>query len=708
MKTISLVVAAVFCVSCTAQSKILSLAQPNKSLTADPDVASPVGGYVVGNFGISAQIQEMNGPHMWIKVNPPKLGVWLQSFAQGDLWIRQKGQPARELHLSAIKVSRLYPEYEAIFDAEGKLQVKVSIFAPIGLDAKIGFLPALIVGVKLSSERAWSGEVGYTLVQAKALPDTDDDATPWSAAPRTQHVKRLAAIIRGPALLALTGAGIPASATRLNSHVDTLSISAPIEIEGRSDTTVSFIVGAFDANGAYAVETATPEQMIASIANHIETLRVQLRRFEAALPRTGDSKIDEYTRWYTAAGILLTKGDRDGDVLTMGYRELNQRDSFWTTGIHLVFWRDLERRMLLESIQGQTPSGRVPTTILPTIDRGDEIDSSEYFVLRVARYYRWYRDDQILTEAWPTIRKAIDYLISRDAEHVGIPMQTSYWADWKDVPGEEGRKYAPHFALLWVAALRSASELAVDVRDPVAAEKYGALADRAEEFMNRSFDEGGMWNGKNYVDRWEDGRRPGYLLEDQVVGGYFNVIPEDKLNSIYQQLKTSETPWGVRETFPYIPRWTEESGGAAGNYHNGGIWPWLNFVDAMGRYTHRRAEEAEQILREVGEADLDADGDKQPGEFLNGVTGANRGFPIQGWDADLFSTIYFGAFGVDRTSRSDIAIRVHIPEGRDFSTRLTLPACTGTLSRKAKQMTWIEDGNQCAVNGIKVSFDANP
>ena len=40
------------------------------------------------------------------------------------------------------------------------------------------------------------------------------------------------------------------------------------------------------------------------------------------IPRTGDDRIDRYLPWYMSAGILLTKIDRTGDVLTMGYREL--------------------------------------------------------------------------------------------------------------------------------------------------------------------------------------------------------------------------------------------------------------------------------------------------------------------------------------------------------------------------------------------------
>jgi glycogen debranching enzyme len=466
---------------------------------------------------------------------------------------------------------------------------------------------------------------------------------------------------------------------------------------------VTFVAGAFDTNGFYTRTAVTAEALAAELTSNEASLRDQLHAFEASLPRTGDSKIDEYLHWYASAAILLTKGDRDGHVLTMGYRELNQRDSFWASGIHLVFWRDLERAMLLETVRGQAPTGRIPSTLLPLIDRGDEIDSTEYFILRAARYYSWYRDEALRKQVWPAMQKALDYLASRDSEHVGVPMQLSFWADWKDVNGETGRRYAPHFALLWLASLRAGSEWALLAKDSVAARRYETFAKRASAFINRPYGQGGLWDGHSYVDRWSDGRSPSYVLQDQVVGAYFNVIAVERLNLLYRQLRANETPWGVREKFPYQSDWTEGMGGMPGNYHNGGIWPYLNFVDATGRYLHGHSVDAERIIHEIGEADLDAQGDNKPSEYLNGDTGTNRGFPIQSWDAELFSTIYFGAFGLERTSASNIDVHVHIPPSRDFSTELVLPACTGTLSRQAGKLSWQEEQDACRKQGIIVN-----
>jgi glycogen debranching enzyme len=666
----------------------------------------PSGGHVAGNFGISAQVSEVPGPAFWIKVNPPKLGVWLQNFAHAELWVREAGATGRKLSLKALQVSRLYPEYEATFETEGSVQVKLDVFAPLGLDARTGFLPGLIIEAKVESVRAWTGVIGLTLTQAKAEADSDDDPTPWPAAFKLLRTADMAGGARGLAFL--VARGVPTGQASVTNEPKALSVSVPVKVDSQYGQTVYFATGSFNRNGRYAHEQRNTQHLAQELITQATALRAQLHTFIDALPHTGDADIDRYLRWYLSAAILLTKGDRDGHVLTMGYRELNPRDSFWTSGLHLVFWKDLERAMLLEIAQGQRPSGRIPVTILPLIDRGDEIDSSEYFILRISRYYRWYRDKALLTQVWPTVQKAIDYLSSRDTEHVGVPMQHSFWADWKDVPAEQGRRYAPHFALLWLASLRAAYEFALTLRDSSSAARYTALADRAAAFINRPFSEGGMWNGRNYVERWDDGALHPYVLEDQLIGAYFHVIPTERLHLIYEQIRANETPWGVREKFPYQPGWTEEGGGTGGNYHNGGIWPYLNFADATGRYLYEHTADAERIIRDVGRADIDAGDDEKPGEYLNGETGANRGFPVQGWDAALFSAIYFGAFGLERSSISRIDIRPHLPPTRDYSTRLVLPTCTGTLTRRAGTLVWHEDQDACARQGIGVVVHAAP
>ena len=669
---------------CVRMSISLSLLITLACSTAGGANPPAAGGYVAGNATIAAQINDRHGMIAHIKVNPPVLGTWLKDFATQDLWLTRQGKSPCRLRLRLVRSSRLYPEYDAVFSAKGGVELTVHTFAPLGLNPDRIFIPALITTVKLHAPRAWRGSIGLTLTRADATDvDGVSDAAPeavFFSGKSIQKVKtdQVSGIVNGGAFLAMQGGGNAASASSTDSG---LEVRAPVDLRAHQDRRLVFIVGDFDKDGAYFNAFLSARSALLRIVRHVRAYDQGTQAFNAALPKVGDREIDKYLHWYVSAAVLLTKANREGDVLTMGYRELNQRDSFWTSGLHLVFWPKLERRMIEESVLAQLPSGRIPVTILPVIDRGDEIDSDEYFILRVARDYDWYRDRSLLNLAWPAVKRAIEDLKSRDKEGVGVPMQTSYWADWKDVPGVEGRKYAPHFVLLWIAALDAARHLADALGDRAAAAQYSQIRVKAYDFANRPTSEGGMWNGRTYVELWSDGRNADYVREDQLVGAYFGVIPQDRLRSIYAAIKANETPWGVRETFPYIANWREADGGTPGNYHNGGIWPWINFMDAGGRYASGRAKDAERIIRKVGAADLATGDDDKPGEYLNGDFGDNRGFPVQGWDADLFSVLYFKALGVRRLPNGNFAVRPRLGR-RSFKTMLLLPGLAGTLEAR--------------------------
>jgi glycogen debranching enzyme len=162
-----------------------------------------------------------------------------------------------------------------------------------------------------------------------------------------------------------------------------------------------------------------------------------------------------------------------------------------------------------------------------------------------------------------------------------------------------------------------------------------------------------------------------------MVGLFFQVVEPSKAASVLESLRANETQWGVRESFPYVQVF-EPHTGEAGNYHNGGIWPWINFVDVTGRYLYGRAADAERIIRNLARADLLQDW--TPHEYLNGDTGTNRGYPIQGWNGAIFAALYRGAFGIERTSATELRIRPRVID-RDFDTWLVLPGGTARIKR---------------------------
>ena len=176
---------------------------------------------------------------------------------------------------------------------------------------------------------------------------------------------------------------------------------------------------------------------------------------------------------------------------------------------------------------------------------------------------------------------------------------------------------------------------------PVVVEAYR----KGYDIVNKPVEEGGMWNGRYYCQLWKNGSVNDKLLEDQTIGILFDVVPRDKALKIIESLnEMSLTPYGVAETFPYYPK---EFGLDPATYHNGAVWPWVNFMDCWARIRLGQKDDAIDIIKRVGRADIIASGDWSANEHINSLTGENLGFHIQGWSAALFGTVYFGLVNPD-------------------------------------------------------------
>jgi hypothetical protein len=417
-------------------------------------------------------------------------------------------------------------------------------------------------------------------------------------------------------------------------------LSVPVSLTPGRPVTLRVLITFYDGEWVTAGRFRDIAELTAYCRTAWPALKDKTQTFSCAIPETGDGELDTFLRWYMIPGISLTKCTRNGEVVTMGYCELNQRDSYWTSWLHLVLFPELEKRMIGESAGWQQPSGKIPTTILPLIEREDDIDINAFFILRVARYFRFYHDRQTLGETWPAVRKAMDWLIGRDSNGGGLPVQRSFWGDWKDVRGVEDRMYSPFSGLIYLSALREAIFLSEACDDRDSHQRYEAAYQRGFDRINRPVEEGGLWNGRYYCQIWKDGTVNDRLLQDQTVGILFGVVPPERALSVVEALNENNlTAYGVCETWPYYPA---SFGYLPATYHNGAVWPWLSFVDCWARIRLGREREASDLILRVARADLVNSGDWSPNEHINSLTGENLGFRLQGWNAGLFGVVYFG------------------------------------------------------------------
>jgi hypothetical protein len=282
-----------------------------------------------------------------------------------------------------------------------------------------------------------------------------------------------------------------------------------------------------------------------------------------------------------------------------------------------VLFRDAEQKMIQESCDAQLPSGKIPTTILPLIEREWDIDITAYFVLRICRHFHYYRETMFARRWFTHARRAISYLASlRDGQN--IPFARDFWADWKDVRGLNGRRYGPHFVLIVKAAVKEFNWLARSL---------------GEQEFDVTVNTEPLWNGTFFEDVMQDGSRDGRFHQDQMLAALWNVCDPEQYSTMIGIALSHENRFGLPETQPFYP---DSFGYQEGEYHNGGIWPWLSFADAAGRIAQGYRDCGKDLLLKVAETDIRTFGDCCANEYLNGKTGQGGGHEIQGWNACVF------------------------------------------------------------------------
>jgi hypothetical protein len=587
-------------------------------------------GFACANFSVGGEVTPSGKIFDRILINPPVIGQWLAEWGRGELTLECGGQRWNAGACKDIKVLRAWPQATVQWaDAKMPVRLRADAWAPVReKDVAATSLPVLVARLRVDGEAGQAVTLEYKAKREEAFGPTFS-----SAGDVTGHLDYFSDFGLGWDQLEK---GDLAAFERLDDR--TVRGRVELTLPASGSRTVYLYLLFWHPAGRAAADHADLPALYRVVRQHLTSLEKDTALFPESLPVSGDAKVDEYLRWYMTAGVMLTRVLKDHTTLTMGYAELNQRDSFWTSYPHLHYWPEAERKMLQESAAAVTPTGKVPTCILPVIDREDDLDINEYFLLRVARYHQKYPDLKFVRTIWPACERAMNYLVGRCVAPSALPEQQSFWADWKDVDGITGRKYGPHFTGLYLASLQEMARLAKELGETEAAAKWDAAYAAGHKQMNLPVEKGGQWNGKYYVNVWRDNRKDDALLEDQMVAGVWGVIPPDRFNSIRQELNTrAEKPWGVRETVPYYDR--KGFGYEGGDYHNGGIWPWLNCADMMARIRYGHRDDALRILRKVGQWDLEQGGDFLPHENLHGEDGRCIRKYIQGWDAAYLGAV---------------------------------------------------------------------
>lgn len=284
----------------------------------------------------------------------------------------------------------------------------------------------------------------------------------------------------------------------------------------------------------------------------------------------------------------------------------------------------------------QSPSGQIPNcvdTFHPSRNRliaFGAADASLWFVITLG-----YAEKLIgpHPEFHDAADKALVWLRFQDSHEEGLIEQQEA-TDWMDIIACRG--HVLYTNVLYFAAL----EMRLKIK-------------RAH--LVREATNGFLWrNGDGYFKPWSWKQDYGGWFDTAAncFAIAFGLADEEQTDSILDHIESNklDEPYPVRTIFPPIqpgdPDWreyyrTEHELNLPGQYHNGGVWPWVGGLYVAALVKARRLDKASDALYRLAQADrLGREQEWEFNEWLHGVSGEPRGSAHQAWSAGMFIYAY--------------------------------------------------------------------
>lgn len=366
------------------------------------------------------------------------------------------------------------------------------------------------------------------------------------------------------------------------------------------------------------------------------------------------------------------------------YREVWGRDGL-ITSLGLVASGDEElvslAKLTINTItKYQNRLGQLPNFVSLDLKRisfgrGGCVDTSLWYPIAVLNYYKVTKDEQFLRYHAKRIDKAVNWVLALDQNGDGL-IEINEGADWMDCLLRQGRVLYDN--VLLYAALYSLDKIREVFRRKA---KYKTIGEKIKENINLIF-----WpEEKNrqvvgqmfgYGDTYDDfeimlqNETRKYYYADAGLGIFdprcdvfanvlailFDVANEEKKKLIlkhFEEIKAAE-PYPVRVLHPSIQPddamwfryfrktkihfpWLQEPG----NYHNGGIWPFIGGFYVMALVKEGKdAAAAFKKLIEVNKLGSKEEWEfpewvRANGELLISSEGIPRYSPHQSWSASM-------------------------------------------------------------------------
>ncbi len=160
---------------------------------------------------------------------------------------------------------------------------------------------------------------------------------------------------------------------------------------------------------------------------------------------------------------------------------------------------ELQKSAMRAHAAQQGPKGQIHHALQVSrpgpVDQSDQqfhrVDMPGNYVQMVMRDYFWTNDRKYLEELWPSIQKAIDYILEeRDADHDLMPDMTGIMCSYDNFPMYG---LASYILSQWLTTMASAAEGAGILGDKKAEKKYRKVLNKGSKMMDEY-----LWNGEYY------------------------------------------------------------------------------------------------------------------------------------------------------------------------------------------------------------------
>jgi len=336
----------------------------------------------------------------------------------------------------------------------------------------------------------------------------------------------------------------------------------------------------------------------------------------AALPSD-----NELVRSLAAAADQFIVARGDEKTVIAGYHWFSDwgRDTMIALpGLTLVTGRAEAAKSILLAFARHVDRGMLPNRFP---DAGEEpeyntVDATLWY-FEAVRALLYYTDDYqfIQTHLYPALAEIIDwhvrgtrYGIKVDEDGLlasGEPGVQLTWMDarvgeWVVTP-RQGK--AVEIQALWYHALRVMERLAHEFNDAAGEERYGRMAERAEQSFNRLF-----WNEAAgcLFDVVDGDMRDGSIRPNQIfaVSLPHSMLARERAQGVVEVVgRELLTPYGLRSLAPNDPRYRGRYEGDPssrdGVYHQGTVWGWLMgpFITAYLKVNENSQEARDQAAR---------------------------------------------------------------------------------------------------------------